>query len=416
MNIAKSFPEVLSEELAGRRIYEEKIRKIFESWGYQEIETPTLEYLDCLVPGMGLELKKKLFKFLDTEGEIVVLRPDMTTPIARVTATKLASRGEGIYKFYYLNNVFRKKTNKTEEQQEFRQAGIELFGVNNSLADAEVIAVAIEALCSTGLQDFYLDIGSAKFFNSVMQQLPLKSEQRRILRSTIMNKDFVQMEKLLEQYNLSPEQQKTILQLYHWRGDYSIIQEAEKIFGPSNFTARQALQEIKEIYNYLKILGMERFILVDLGIIRNFDYYSGIVFEGYTDYTGSAICGGGRYDFLCGKFGKDIPSTGVAISIEELMKVLTYKQNNNKELWDSNKYYIRYKKGYLGLAYKLAEKLRKDNKIAEIELQTEYSKEEILKYVKNKRIRFLVDINFEDLTKVTQYDFLTKTEKRVSYE
>ncbi len=416
MNVVKGFSEILPEELEGRRFCEEKIRKIFQSWGYQEIDTPTLEHFDCLVPGIGLELKKQLFKFLDTDGEVIVLRPDMTTPIARIAATKLASRGKGIYKFYYLNNVFRRITNKTEEQQEFHQAGIELLGINNRLADAEVIAVAIQALCSAGLNSFYLDIGSAKFFNSVMDQLPLESEEKRNLRNTIMNKDFVQMEKLLFQYNLSLEQQKTILHLPHWRGDHSIITEAEKIFGVTNSTAQQALQEIKEVYNYLKIWGMDKFILVDLGIIRNFDYYSGMVFEGYTNYSGSAICGGGRYDFLCHKFGQDIPSTGVAINIEKLMKVLTQEQKANKERWDSKKYYIRYRRDLLGLAYKLAEKLRQDNNTVEIELLEECSTDEMFKYLKKKRIRYLLDINREDLTQVTQYDLLMKTEKKVSYE
>ncbi|MBP8718148.1 MAG: ATP phosphoribosyltransferase regulatory subunit [Candidatus Atribacteria bacterium] len=416
MNIIKGFQGILPEEVEQRRFCEERIRKVFESWGYQEIDTPTLEYFDSLVPGIGPELKSQVFKLLNSEGEIMVLRPDMTTPIARLTATRLASSGESIYKFYYLNNVFRRVSNQTEDQQEFHQAGIELIGLNNRLADAEVIAVAIQALQHAGLENFYLDIGSASFFNSVLEQLPLLPEQKRTLRATIMNKDFVQLERLLFHYDLAKREQEVILRLPHWRGDESIIQEVKKIFGQSNSSVNQALEEIKEVYDYLKIFGLSEFILVDLGIIRNFDYYSGIVFEGYTQYSGSAICGGGRYDFLCRKFGRDLPSTGVAIDLEKLLPILAFKQKTEQKALVSNRYFIRYREDLLALAYRLAQKLRNENKQVEIELSKERSPEVIKRYLKSKKIRYLIDVQSEDLAQVIQYDLETEKEEQVAYE
>ncbi len=416
MNIIKGFQGFLPEEVEQRRFCEERIRKVFESWGYQEIDTPTLEYFDSLVPGIGPELRNQVFKLLNTEGEIMVLRPDMTTPIARLAATRLASSGKSIYKFYYLNNVFRRISKQTEDQQEFHQAGIELLGLNNRLADAEVIAVAIQALQSVGLENFYLDIGSASFFNSVLEQLPLLPEQKRTLRATIMNKDFVQLEWLLSRSNLSKREQEIILHLPHWRGDESIIQQTKNIFGQSNPSASQALEEIKEVYDYLKIFGLDEFILVDLGIIRNFDYYSGIVFEGYTQYSGSAICGGGRYDFLCQKFGRDLPSTGVAIDLEKLLQILAFKQKTEQKALANNRYFIRYREDLLALAYHLAQKLRNENKQVEIELKKERSPEVIKQYLKSKKIRYLIDVQSEDLAKIRQYDLETDQEKQVAYE
>ena len=416
MNIIKGFQGFLPEEVEQRRFCEERIRKVFESWGYQEIDTPTLEYFDSLVPGIGPELKSQVFKLLNSEGEIMVLRPDMTTPIARLAATRLASSGGNIYKFYYLNNIFRRVSNQTEDQQEFHQAGIELIGLNNRLADAEVIAVAIQALQHAGLENFYLDIGSASFFNSVLEQLPLLPEQKRTLRATIMNKDFVQLEWLLSHYDLAKREQEIILCLPHWRGDESIIQEAKNMFGQSNPSVNQALQEIKEVYDYLKIFGLSDFILVDLGIIRNFDYYSGIVFEGYTQYSGSAICGGGRYDFLCRKFGRDLPSTGVAIDLEKLLPILAFKQKTEQKALVNNRYFIRYREDLLALAYCLAQKLRNENKQVEIELSKEHSPEVIKHYLKSKKIRYLIDVQSKDLTKVRQYDLETEQEEQVAYE
>jgi len=416
MNIIKGFQGFLPEEVEQRRFCEERIRKVFESWGYQEIDTPTLEYFDSLVPGIGPELKSQVFKLLNSEGEIMVLRPDMTTPIARLAATRLASSGGNIYKFYYLNNIFRRVSNQTEDQQEFHQAGIELIGLNNRLADAEVIAVAIQALQSVGLENFYLDIGSASFFNSVLEQLPLLPEQKRTLRATIMNKDFVQLEWLLSHYDLAKREQEIILCLPHWRGDESIIQEAKNMFVQSNPSVNQALGEIKEVYNYLKMFGLSDFILVDLGIIRNFDYYSGIVFEGYTQYSGSAICGGGRYDFLCRKFGRDLPSTGVAIDLEKLLPILAFKQKTEQKALVNNRYFIRYREDLLALAYRLAQKLRNENKQVEIELSKEHSPEVIKQYLKSKKIRYLIDVQSKDLTKVRQYDLETDQVEQVAYE
>ncbi len=356
-----------------------------------------------------------MFKFLNPDGEIIVLRPDMTTPIARIAATKLGKKSQNLHKFYYLNHVFRKVANNTEDQQEFHQAGIELLGINNRLADAEVIAVAIQALINAGLQKFYIDIGSASFFNSLMDQLPLIPEYKKELRKTIMNKDFVLLEKLMLQYDMSRQDQETILQLPHLRGDESVLEEAEQTFKKNNITASLALQEVKEVYQYLKMYGFERYIIIDLGIIRNFDYYSGIVFEGYTGYMGSPICGGGRYDYLCQKFGQDIPSTGVAIGIEKLGRVLSQENKTDKQSLDRRKYLIRYRKDLIKLAFKLAEKLRKLDNIVELELEIEHSEEQTVQYALDKKIRYLIDFQSSDLNQLLRYDLETKQKEKVCY-
>lgn len=416
MNIIKGFQDILPQEMGKRRVCEEKLIQIFQQWGYQEVETPTLEYYDILTRGVGPDLKRKMFKLLNADGEIIVLRPDMTTPIARVAATKLRSKKEHFHKFYYLNNVFRRSNNNTEDQQEFHQAGIELLGISNQLADAEVIAVGIKALLNAGLRNFYIDIGSAKFFNSVMEQLPLTSDCKKELRKTIMNKDFVLLEKLLFHYHLSEHERESILHLHHLRGDENIISEAQKIFGERNEIVEISLQEISSVYKYLKVWGLEKYALIDLGIIRNFDYYTGIVFEGYTGNLGSSICGGGRYDKLCQKFGKDIPSTGLAIDIEKLMRALSMEADFKKEGFNEQKYLIRYQKSLIKEAFKLAESLRKKRYIVELELEINRPMEKAISYSRNKNIRYIIDIQSEDLSRVYRYDLNTNQEETVSYD
>lgn len=415
MNTIRGFQDILPEEMERRRTCEDQLTRVFKQWGYQEIDTPTLEYYDVLMKGIGPELKEKMFKLLNADGEIIVLRPDMTTPIARVAATRLQKKKDDFYKFYYLNHVFRKVDHNTDDQQEFHQAGIELLGLNNRLADAEVIAVAINALRNAGLDDFCLDIGSAGFFNALMNKLPLVAEYKKILRQTIMNKDFVLLEELLSQYDLPRKNKEMILHLPQWRGDESIIADAEKMIGQNDATASLALQEIREVYRYLQMYGLEKYILIDLGIIRNFDYYTGIVFEGYTSCSGSAICGGGRYDYLCSQFGKDIPATGVAIGIERLLRALTLVNKAEKEELNSQRYFIRYRKEFVGSAFRLAERLRNRNLWVETELEVARTKEKAIQYALGKKVRFLIEIESEDDAGFLQYDLLKNLEKRVVY-
>ncbi|MFA6621493.1 MAG: ATP phosphoribosyltransferase regulatory subunit [Candidatus Caldatribacteriota bacterium] len=415
MNVIKGFQDILPVDTEKRRICENRLKEIFEKWGYQEIDTPTLEYYDFLVKGVGPELKERMFKLLNPDGEVIVLRPDMTTPIARIAATKLELKDKNIHKYYYLNSVFRKLNGNTDDQQEFHQAGIELLGLNNRLADAEVIAATIQALINAGLKNFYIDIGSARFFNSIMDKLPLVSEHKKELRKTIMNKDFVLLEKLMLLYDMSNRDKEIIQHLPHWRGGEEVLGEVEEVIKRDNHTAALALQDVREVYQYLKIYGFERYIIIDLGIIRNFDYYTGIVFEGYTGYMGSPICGGGRYDSLCRKFGRDIPSTGAAIGIEKLERALGRQNSKSKESLNSRKYFIRYQKDFIQSAFQVAEKLRKQGNIVEMELDFENSREQNINYALTKKIRYLIDIQSEDLEKIIKYDLETKQEEKVYY-
>mgnify|MGYP006286621935 CR=1 FL=1 len=416
MNIIQGFQDILPDRLEQKRFCEQKLVQIFQQWGYREINTPTLEYYDILAQGIGPELRKKMYKLLNSEGDIIVLRPDMTTPIARVAATKLTHTNNDFHKLYYLNNIFRKSTSRMEEQQEFYQAGIELIGLNNPWADAEVIAVAVKALLNTGLQDFYIDIGSAKFFNAIMAKLPLSAEDQKAIRQSIMDKDFVQLERLLYHSDIPKKEQEMILHLPHWRGNKAMIQEAINSLKKDNPTACQALREMNEVYRYLQAYQLDRYILIDLGMIRNFDYYTGIVFEGYTTQVGSAICGGGRYDQLCQKFGQDLPSTGIAINIEKLLQVLLREQRYPLGPAKTKKYFIRFKNNLLPMALKLAQDLRNEGNITEMELLKGRSRDQALQYARLKKMDYFIDMCSEDWDQVSRFNLKTNKEESLNDE
>src|SRR5665648_182064 len=162
MNIPEGLNDLFPEEVLKRRLLENKISQVFKEWGYQEIITPTFEFYDMLARGAGSIMKKEMIKFFDREGNIIALRPEMTTPLARVTSTKMQQEPKPL-RFYYMGNVFRYDDFKVGGQREFCQAGVELIGVNSKKADAEVIALAVECLKNSGLKNFFIDIGPVSY-------------------------------------------------------------------------------------------------------------------------------------------------------------------------------------------------------------------------------------------------------------
>jgi len=196
MNIPKGLNDLLPEEVLRRRFLEDKISQVFKEWGYQEIITPVFEFYETLSQSAGSIMKKGMIKFFDREGNIIALRPEMTTPIARVTSTKLKRELKPL-RFYYISNVFRHNDLKMGERKEFNQAGIELIGVNSKEADVEVIALAVETLKNSGLKKFFIDIGHINLFNGIMQSIKIEEERKLQIREAILNKDFVLLERIL---------------------------------------------------------------------------------------------------------------------------------------------------------------------------------------------------------------------------
>jgi len=413
MNIPEGLNDLLPEEVLKRRLLENKISQIFTQWGYQEIITPTFEFYDILAKGAGSIMKKEMIKFFDRKGNIIALRPEMTTSIARVTSTKLKGEPKPL-RFYYISNVFR-YDNKVGNQREFCQAGVELIGVNSKEADAEVIALAVDCLKNSGLKNFFIDIGHINFFNGIMQSIKAEEKRKLEIKEAILNKDFVLLEKILSLEDIKDREKEFILKMPTLRGGEEVLEEAEKMI--DNKLSLSSLREIKEIYNLLRDYGLEEYILIDLGIIRDFDYYTGIIFEGYTDYLGFPVCGGGRYDNLCAKFGKDLPSTGFAIGIERLATILEKEDANSLKLERPDKYLVYYQnnKTYFKKARVVAENLRKKGLIVELEIgKREYEK--VLKYARFRGIKYILIIDDDQSGKIKRIEVISEKEEIINYE
>jgi ATP phosphoribosyltransferase regulatory subunit len=413
MNIPKGLNDLLPEEVLKRRFIENKISQVFKEWGYQEIITPTFEFYEILAQSAGSIMKKEMIKFFNREGNIIALRPEMTTSMARVASTKMQYMLKPL-RFYYIGNVFR-YDNKVGSQREFCQAGVELIGINSSKSDAEVIALAVECLKNSGLKKFFIDIGHINFFNGVMQSIKIKKERKQEIKEAILNKDFVLLEKMLSFSDIKDKEKEFILKIPTLRGGKEVLEEAEKMI--NNKLSLSALKEIKEVYNLLRDYGLEEYILIDLGIIRDFDYYTGIVFEGYTDYLGFPVCGGGRYDNLCSKFGRDLPSTGFAIGLERLAIILEKENGDSLKLEGPDKYLVYYQndKTYFKKALKVAGNLRKKGLIVELEIgRREFT--EVLNYARSKGVKYIVRVEVNQLGKIKRVEVVSGKEEIINYE
>lgn len=317
--------DLLPGEARRRRALENQMVTVFERWGYQEVATPTLEYFDTLAIDLGEEVGEELYRLLDRDGRLLVLRPDMTTPIARLVATRLRNQPLPL-RLFYLANVFRYESPQAGRLREFGQAGVELIGSSGPEADAELIALAVEALRTAGLQEFQISLGEVQVINGLMEETNLPESVIRSLKRALTQKDLVGLEDRLLEHQVPLQKREMVLGISNFHGGLEVIQESRKL--TSNQRTIQALDYLEQVWSSLIKLGVDSFVRLDLGVLRGFEYYTGIVFEGYSSDLGFPLCGGGRYDNLLSKFGYPCPATGFAVGIERLLLAL---DNQNKK-------------------------------------------------------------------------------------
>lgn len=313
----KGVRDYLPQEAEWRREVENKIHSVFTSYGYQEVVTPTVEHAKLFSSSNGLD-DLNTYRFVDREGQILALRPDMTTPIARVVASRL--RNEPLpMRLCYFGNLYRYADPQAGRQREFTQAGVELLGVNGPEADAEIVALACQALSMVGVRDFRMDIGHVGFVHTLLAQAALAGDVEERVKNALVHKDLVDLERLISGH-ISDEKLKAVfLRLLDLRGGVEVIQEARQAMPDLSIPA---LNNLEAVYRRLELLGLESMITIDLGMVKAMDYYTGIILEGYSRELGYYLCSGGRYDGLLGEFGYPLPATGFALGLDRVLLVL----------------------------------------------------------------------------------------------
>ncbi|MEF9987941.1 MAG: ATP phosphoribosyltransferase regulatory subunit [Christensenella sp.] len=311
--------DYLPTECAAKRKVENEIRMNFLKGGYAEIETPSFEYYEVFMHDSVPYVQENMMKFFDQKGRIMALRPDLTGPIARAAATKLLAQ-QSVLRLCYIQNAFgfldRGITGKTE----FTQAGVELIGKQGTDADAEVIALAVSTLIAIGIDGFKLELGQVAYFKGMLADKNLSEEQTERIRALVDSKNNVELEYELSRLNIDSDTKNALLELGSLFGGAEALNRAEAL--AKNDACREAVINIREVYNALCDFGYEKYLSVDFGILNNFNYYSGIIFRGIASGIGAPILSGGRYDELLREFGTPAPATGFAMGIKELLVVL----------------------------------------------------------------------------------------------
>lgn len=355
--------DFLPSEAAGKRVIEDKLASLFASYGYDEVVTPTIEYLDNLTLGTSHSLEPHLFKLFDRDNRTLALRHEMTTPIARLVSSRLQDYPLPM-KLSYISSVFRYEQTQTGRQCEFYQAGVELIGSASASADAEIIALAIKGLLRSGLTDFQLCLGQVEFVSGIMEQYQLPSDKKDKLKALMEGRNLVEFTRLVDELDIASNAKKVLKKLPLLNGGEELLKSAYDL--ALNEQSRRALDNLSEIYQLLKAYGVAEYVRFDLGIIRDFNYYTGMVFEAYTPGLGFPLCGGGRYDHLLADFGSACPATGFAIGIERIL--LALERHNLEKPEQAKDIYLGYAAGNAAAAITRAAELRADGKTVELAL------------------------------------------------
>ena len=300
--------DIYNGECARKNLLSERMKDVLKSYGYRDIQTPTFEFFDIFNQDKGSLPSNQMYKFFDREGNTLVLRPDITPSIARAVS-KYYSDETFSMRFSYTGNIFINNSSLQGRMKESTQMGAELIGDDSIDADAEMIALAIHLLLAAGLKEFQIDVGHVGFFNGLIKEAGMDEEKAQKLRELIENKNYFGVEALTDN--------KALIQLPKLFGSQDILKEAKRM--TSNMESLAAITRLERLYEIIGEYGLQKYVTFDLGMLTQYDYYTGVIFRGYTYGTGDAIVKGGRYDTLLQKFGKEAASVGLAVVVDELL-------------------------------------------------------------------------------------------------
>ncbi|MFC4559974.1 ATP phosphoribosyltransferase regulatory subunit [Virgibacillus kekensis] len=296
------------------------LKSRFSTYGYKQVRTTAFEYYDLYSTITGTINKDEMIKVVDSSGKVLVLRPDVTIPITRMVATGKRQVPDQS-RLFYVQDVFR-QTYEQIDRKETTQAGIECFGANTPETDAEILALAIHTLKDLGFDSFKLEVGHAGFFRELVNELNLSSGKTEQLQALIQSKNLAEMESLLAGLPVKKELADAVYEIPMLYGDPdNVLGKADNL--AVNETMKQTLTNLREVYKVLEAYGVEDYVVFDLGLINNMNYYTGVIFQGFVASLGKPVLMGGRYDRLAEEFGASIPAIGFACEVDSLLQAIT---------------------------------------------------------------------------------------------
>ncbi len=350
--------DIILDECVLKRKLEKDLDGIFEKWGYKEVITPTVEYYETFNQDFGTLKEEDMYKFFDNKGRILVLRPDMTVPIARVVETKLKD-SEFPIQLRYNSNIFRVHKSLGGKRNEYTDAGIELIGLEDVKSDVEVLVLALESMEKLGFKDFKLELGNSDFINGAFENGDFEDESKSVIAKYIDEKNMKSLEEYLDTLNIDKEYKDFFNKLPWLFGEKDVLKKAEKL--AFNNVLKNKVNYLQKLYDELDELGYGSNITFDLGMIPRLNYYTGIIFKGYCEGVGTTVLRGGRYDNLIRPNKKNIPAIGFSIDINSVI----YSMDINKTVED-NEYILFYNRENKIKAIKESQKLRKEGKVVQL--------------------------------------------------
>ena len=364
-----------------------ELHHILELYSYHDIETPTFEFFDIFNRDKGSAPSNEMYKFFDRDNNTLVLRPDITPSIARCVAKYYADE-ELPVRLCYTGNTYTNTLKLQGKLKEVTQIGAELVNDDSSAADAEIIATVIDCFNEIGISDFQIEIGQIDYFKGLVAESGISEDEEDQIKEYIHIKNFFGLEEYVDALDISDSLKKAFV---------------------SNETSLEAVKRLRRVYAALECYGYQDHISFDLGMLDGYNYYTGIIFRGYTYGTGDAVVKGGRYNNLLKQFGKDAPSIGFAFTVEELIMAMN-RQNIDIDVDYSNTI-ILYDIENQGKAIKAGMKLRSEGR--KIELIRKSQKKSVDDYIEYAgREHFSGLIYFEQSGDAVAYDLISRSHSK----
>lgn len=365
--------DIYGEECARKIKVQETMHHVLKLYGFQDIQTPTFEFFDIFSEKRGTVAAKNMYRFFDREGNMLALRPDITPSVARSVAKYFKEEDLPI-RLCYSGNTFINNSSYQGKLKETTQIGAELINDDTSDADAEMIAVTIECLLESGIKELQVEVGHADFFHGIVEEGKFDEAEKEELRNLMISKNLFGVEEMMERKNLSGDLKKLFLELPSMFGNLENLNYAKSL--TKNEQALHAISRLEKLYSILKTYGLHSYVTFDLGMLSEYNYYTGIIYKAYTYGTGEPVAKGGRYGNLIEQYGKKAPAIGLAIEIDQVMLALSRQKIDTLE--EDIPLLILYKGDCRKSAIDLANHYRKQQN--KVELVRKSSRRELAEY------------------------------------
>lgn len=297
---------------------------VFAENGFERVMTPLLEYVDILNLGLDSTLRDRVVKYIDpAKGQLIGIRPDITPQIARIAASRMRDCPRPL-KLCYSESVIRYVEPGGGKAVEILQIGAEQISETPSPeADAAMITMAAEALKRLGIPGFKVDVGDVGFVKAVLDGLNISAEKRERVKNAIAIKDGSALEAIILESGdeIAPGGKEILLSLNSFYGEEKVLGKAMALSG-LNDAARAILENLKSILDIVEEKGYKEYVTIDLGEVRGFDYYTGMIMEGFAPGIGGPLLSGGRYDRLLERYGCPSAATGFAFDVTRILEAL----------------------------------------------------------------------------------------------